>query len=765
MAPIDLLDLFCTISIKDEYSDGINSASTSVSNFSDKLKSGLATAAKAGAAAIGAASAAVTAFAKSSVDTGKEFDSAVSQLAATMGTTVDQIQELRDKAQEMGAATSFSATEAAEGLNILAMAGLSASEQIEGINTVLDLAAAGALSMESAASYAVGAVKGFGDEISNVQYYADLMAKGATLANTSVQGLGEAMSTSAATAASYGQTAESVTLALLRLADQNVTGTEASTALNRAMADLYAPTDSAKTALSALGVSVYDSAGNARDLNDVVNDLSAALSGMSAEQATAYKSTIFTTQGLSAFNKMAVSSEDTIARFSEGLDNAFGSAAAQAATQLDNLAGDMTIFQSAMEGAQIILSDKLTPSLREFVQFGTEGVGKISTAFQEGGLSGAMDAFSEVLGDGLTMILNKVPEFLEAGGQLLLAIGNGMVSSIGQVAPVLMEAALAFMSNLGAYLKENLPALLQSGLEMLDEFTGSLRENAGVLVDAALEFAKNLAAGLAAGIPTIIEQVPGIVSNIANIINDNAPKMLAAAAEIIGQLAIGLIAAIPTLIANLPEIIAAIWNVITAVNWISLGSNIIQGIGNGIKSMGSFAKSSMETIKTALKDGISKLPETFLEIGKNIIQGLINGVKSMASTAVQAVKDVGGSIVSSVTDFLGIHSPSTVFADIGKYMVLGLEKGWEDNFDLVKSDITNSLDFGTANVDFASSGLGMSSAGIINSVSAAGADETGGTTTINLVLQDGSKIASWQLPYLIKAAQAAGTPIASGQYA
>lgn len=382
------------------------------------------------------------------------------------------------------------------------------------------------------------------------------------------------------------------------------------------------------------------------------------------------------------------------------------------------------------------------------------------------GLIGALPelaaAVPEIVSSLSAAISESLPELTAAGTQLLSMLAAGVMTGI----PLLAETAAGILVQLGQYLKENLPTLLQSGLEMLDEFTGSLRENAGVLVDAALEFAKNLAVGLAAGIPTIIEQVPGIVSNIANIINDNAPKMLSAAAEIIGQLVIGLLAAIPTLVANIPEIVTAIWNVITAVNWVNLGANIIQGIGNGIKSMGSFAKSSMETIKTALKDGVSKLPETFLEIGKNIIQGLIDGVKSMASAAVQAVKDVGGSIVSSITDFLGIHSPSTVFADIGKYMILGLEKGWEDNFGLVKSDITNSLDFGTANVDFASSGLGMSSAGIINSVSSGFAESSGiGNATFVLQLENGSKIASWLLSDLIKAGAANGTPIASGQYA
>lgn len=342
-------------------------------------------------AAIGTA---VVAAFKSCVSEGMEFDSAMSQLAATMGVTTDEIGDLRDVAQEMGATTAFSATEAAEGLNILAMAGLSAEEQTAVLGDVLNLASAGALSLEDAASYVTGTIKGFGSSMDDASYYADLMAKGATLANTDVNGLGEALSQSAATASSYGQTADSVTLSLLKLAEQNVTGSEAATALNRAMADLYTPTDSAKTALEELGVACYDESGAARDFNDIVDELSGALAGMDDEQANAYKSTIFTTQGLSAFNKMCATSTDKTDEFKTALADIGGSAAQQAETQLDNLAGDITLFQSAVSGLKIAVSDGLTPALRGIVQVGTGVVTGLTSIVE--GITGLPETISGI---------------------------------------------------------------------------------------------------------------------------------------------------------------------------------------------------------------------------------------------------------------------------------------------------------------------------------------------------------------------------------
>ena len=160
------------------------------------------------------------------------FQAEMSQVAATMGTTTGAVSDLSDYAKEMGATTSFTAQQSAEGLNILAMAGLNAQEQISGLPVVLDLAAAGGMDLAQSAGYITTTVKAFGDSMDNANYYADLMAKGATMANTNVSQLGEALATAGATANGYSQSADSVTLSLLRLAEQGKTGAEAGTMLN-----------------------------------------------------------------------------------------------------------------------------------------------------------------------------------------------------------------------------------------------------------------------------------------------------------------------------------------------------------------------------------------------------------------------------------------------------------------------------------------------------------------------------------------------------
>lgn len=645
------MELFVTLAIKDTaYKQGLKDAEGNASSSTSKIGGAFKAVGKVAKTAMVAGSAAAVAFTKTSIDAGMNFDTAMSQVAATMGTTVDKIGNVKAKAEEMGRTTKYTATEAAEGMNILAQAGLSADEQISGIGTVLNLASAGAMSLEESASYTSGAVKGFGDSMSNASYYADLMAKGATLANTDVRGLGEAFSGSAATAKNYGQAADSVTLSLLRLAEQNVTGSEASTALNRAMADLYTPADDASKALDQLGVSAYKSNGEAKDFNDLVDELNGSLQGMTAEQKNNALATIFTTQGLQAFNKMTASSDATVQKFWKGIQDSSGSAAQQAATQLDNLQGDITLLSSATEGLQLAFYNTFSGTIRGAIKGITSEVSGLAEAMESGGISGALSKLAQ---DAINFS-GQLPGLTKIGGDLI----NGLISSVTQNSGSITTAVSQLLNNLASTIStglnvftsvgvnllttiangmtQGIPTFSGQALPMLTQFTESLRSNAGKLINAGLTLIQNIAQGLINSIPVLIAYVPTIITNLAGIINDNAPKILATGVTIITNLAIGLVLAIPLLIANLPKIITAIVSVFTAFNWFSLGKNIVTGIIKGVKNLPSLlkgvAKNAVNGFKGAFKgNGI-------LSAVKGAFTKIPSAVKSIFTKAVSLVK-------------------------------------------------------------------------------------------------------------------------------
>ena len=419
---------------------------------------------KAGASAMGN-------LGKAAIEVGKNFETSMSQVAATMGITNEQIEAgsqdfemLKAKAKEMGATTKYTASEAAEGLNILAMAGLSAEEACASIGDVMALAGAGAMSLEQSATYVTGAVKGFNDEMENAGKYADIMAKGATMANTDVAGLGEALSRASSNATAYNQSVESTSVALLRLAEQNVTGAEAATALSRVMADLYTPTDKAADALEKLGIATYDEHGNARDLNDVVDDLNMALSGLSDEEKLAYENTIFTTFGMKGFQKMCVSSTDTVDKFKKGIAEAGGSAMQQFATQTNNLEGKLAILNSALEATGIAIYEVFEDSMKHSADSATDAVDKLHDAIENGALGDSLKRLAEAAGelldkmielgadalppliDGLTFLIDHVPMLI---GGIAGYEGAMAALKLAQVAATVAQQGLnaAIMSN------------------------------------------------------------------------------------------------------------------------------------------------------------------------------------------------------------------------------------------------------------------------------------------------------------------------------
>lgn len=655
------MELFVTLAIKDTaYKQGLKDAEGNASSSTSKIGGAFKSVGKVAKTAMAAGSAAAVAFTKTSTDAGMSFDSAMSQVAATMGTTVDKIGDVKAKAEEMGRTTKYTATEAAEGMNILAQAGLSADEQISGIGTVLNLASAGAMSLEESASYTAGAVKGFGDTMSNASYYADLMAKGATLANTDVRGLGEAFSGSAATAKNYGQAADGVTLSLLRLAEQNVTGSEASTALNRAMADLYTPTDDASKALNQLGVSAYEANGEAKNFNDLVDELNGSLQGMTAEQKNNALATIFTTQGLQAFNKMTASSDATVQKFWKGIQDSSGSAAQQAATQLDNLKGDITLLSSATEGLELGFYNTFSGTIRGAIKGVTSEVSGLAEAMESGGISGALSklaqdaiSFSGQL-PGLTkiggdLINGLISSVTQNSGSITTAVGqllNNLASTISTGLNVFTSVGVNLLTTIASGMTQGIPTFLGQALPMLTQFTESLRSNAGKLINAGLTLIQNIAQGLINSIPVLIAYVPTIITNLAGIINDNAPKILATGITIITNLAIGLVRAIPLLIANLPKIITAIVSVFTAFNWFSLGKNIVTGIIKGVKNLPSLLKGAAKNAVNGFKGAFKG--NGILSAVKGAFTKIPSAVKSIFTKAVSLVKSFPGRFKSTL---------------------------------------------------------------------------------------------------------------------
>lgn len=359
------------------------------------------------------------------VKTTLNFDDAMSQVAATMGLTVGQMKEtqvstdgfsgsLRDLAIEMGSKTSFSATQAAEALNYMALAGYDAQTSAEMLPGVLNLAAAGNMDLANASDMLTDSQSALGLSMEETQAMIDKMAKTSSKSNTSVEQLGAAILTVGGTAKSMAGGTTELNAVLGVLADNGVKGAEGGTALRNILLSLGSPTDKAAKALEDLGVSVYDAQGNMRDLRELMPEMAGALDKLTGEERTQALASIFNKRDLKSVNALLATSKDRFNELSGAIDNSGGAAAQMAETQLNNLKGSLTILKSALEGMGISVGDVLTPYIRSFAEFITGLV----TKFNE--LSPAAQKIITFVGLGVAALGPLV--FI--GGSFVTILGN-----------------------------------------------------------------------------------------------------------------------------------------------------------------------------------------------------------------------------------------------------------------------------------------------------------------------------------------------------
>ena len=316
-----------------------------------------------------------------------------------------------------------------------------------------------------------------------------------------------------------------------------------------------------------------------------------------------------------------------------------------------------------------------------------------------GQFSGGMEAASHTT-QGLISTLQDNARALV--GEVFQPISDGL---LGQVLPGAIEA----ISSLTTAFRENgISGMIEAAGGIVGSAIGEFTNALPQFVSAAVEIVKSLVNGINDSLPKIAEGAVTTVNTLADGIIDMLPDIIATGLKLIVALANSLITHLPQLVVKIPEIIFA----------------IVEGFSAGIPDI--------------------------IDIGKNIVSGIWEGIQSMASWIEDKVSGFIGGIVDNVKGVLGIHSPSRVFAGIGENMALGLGEGWDDEYGRISKNIKSGLDFGTASVDFASSGLGISSAGIINSMGYGknGGMNVPGSIELKLTSEDGQIFGRWMVPFI-----------------
>lgn len=803
---MDLFDLAIKISIDaDEAMNGI-------SNFSGKMKSAFGTAAKVGAAAIGAASAAVTAFGKSSIEAGISFDSAMSKVAAISGAAGENFDALRDKAREMGSQTKFSATESAEALTYMAMAGWKTEDMLNGIEGIMNLAASSGENLASTSDIVTDALTAFGLAAQDSGHFADVLAAASSNANTNVSMLGESFKYVAPVAGAMKYSVEDTSIALGLMANSGIKASQAGTALRTLLTNMAKPTDNMAAAMEQVGISLQNSEGEMYSFMEIMQQLRNGfsdlkmseeeyLSGISnleeelksgkiteekfneaqkilfenaygSEKAMKAETAAMLAgkEGMSGLLAIINASEEDFAKLTGSIYSASGvmvktadgsiipmndalesgveiiekyngAAESMATVMENNLEGDIKKAQSALGELQITLSDQLTPSFQEFVKFGSSGVSRITEAFKEKGLSGALDEFGDVLSEGLEKINKNIPDFTDTAVHLLSEIGGAIVDNV----PVLFNSLTQLVDKSVDFIVKNGPTLIESAVKILVDMATALTDpkNLDHMLDSALSIVQSLADGIIKAIPVLIECLHQIITNIVEFLLGAIPKITETGFDLlvslvadlpkiifsinaaIPKIVSGLIGAVTSsipkfveigfkfftsLIKRLPEMIDNIVqgtkNVLesiisTVVGFFSkmfsigfdLFSSLADGIGNSISIISSVVNEVGETIKNIFSGIISSA----LTWGKDLIDNFVGGIKNSVGKVGDAVKGVGDKIKGLIgfSEPEDPESPLHNFHTFAPDMMELFAKGVRDNTHLITDQIEKSFDFGS----------------------------------------------------------------------
>lgn len=523
--------------------------------------------------------------AQSSVGVGMTFDASMSQVAATMGTTVDQISNLTKVAKEMGSTTKFTATQAADALNYLALAGYDANKAAEVLPSVLNLAAAGGMDLAYASDLVTDAMASLNLEANkqNVDDFGNKLAMAASKANANVSQLGEAILTVGGTAANLKGGTTELTTALGLLANVGIKSAEGGTHLRNIILALQSPTDDAAKKMQALGLQVYDAQGNMRGLDEILGDLNAAMQGMTQGQKDSIINQLFNKTDLAAVNGLLAAQGEQWDTLAAQIDAADGAMGQMAETQIDNLQGAMTILSSAFEGLQLAVYDELEPTLTDVVKWGTDCISQLSTALTEGGPEAMMQAAGSILSDLASGIAEQLPGLMTTGVEIITQLAEDIVAAT----PAMLDTAAEVLGALVQGIIDAIPDLITSATEVVTGFVDYLGDNADAIVDAGVQIMESLVTGIANNLPALITSAAGLIAEFAAALIEHLPDILSCGAELLATLAQGIIRSLENLaeaaLACIAKLIG-VWDG-SMDEWGHIGENIVQGIINGIAGL------------------------------------------------------------------------------------------------------------------------------------------------------------------------------------
>lgn len=639
----------------------------------------------------------VTALGTASVKTAADFESAMSKVVAVSGATGSDLEALTKKAREMGSKTKFSASEAAEAMNYMAMAGWKTEDMLSGIEGVMNLAAASGEDLATTSDIVTDALTAFGLSAQDSGHFADVLAAASSNANTNVSMMGETFKYCAPIAGALGFSVEDTAEAIGLMANAGIKSTQAGTSLRTIMTNLSGEVKICGENIGEVTVATTNADGSMRDLSDILADCRTVFSGLSESEKAAAAESLVGKNAMSGFLALMNAGEGDIAKLSGAIDNCNGAAQSMADTMNNNLEGQLTILKSQLQELAISFGEILLPAVKKIV----------------GWVQGFIDVLNS-LPDGVKETIVTVALIAAALGPVLIIIGK-IITAVGtimtivpKVVGVIKAVKTAFLS-LNATMLANPIVLIIAAIAALvaafiylwnncDEFRQfwidlweSIKEIAVAVWEAlkeffvaAWEFIKTTAetvwkalagffTGLWEGIKntftTVVNAISTFLSTMWNTIKSVAETIWNAISTFFTTIWNGIKTVVTTVVTAISTFLATAWNTIKTVIsavlnaiktvfstvWNAIKNvvtTVVNGIKNTITTVWNGIKNTVTTVVNAIKTAVSTAFSAMWNGIKNTISGIYNTIKNGFTNAVNFIKNLASSAFSWGADII-----------------------------------------------------------------------------------------------------------------
>lgn len=636
---------------------------------------------------VSVASAAVTGLGVAAVKTAADFDSAMANVAAISGATGDDLQALRDKAREMGEKTKFSASEAADAMSYMAMAGWKTGDMLSGIEGIMNLAAASGEDLAATSDIVTDALTAFGLTAEDSAHFADILAAASSNANTNVSMMGETFKYCAPVAGALGYSAEDVAEAIGLMGNAGIKSTQAGTALRTMMTKLQGELKLSGEALGEVTIQTANADGSMRELSDILADCRTAFSKMSESEAAAAAETLVGKNAMSGFLALMNSAPGDIDKLRNAIENCDGSAEDMAAIMQDNLNGQLTILKSQLEELAISFGEMLMPVIRKVVSAVQGFVDKLNnmdeaqrkTIITIGLVIAALGPFLVILGTVISTVGKSMRAYASAAKgikKLMVAVksGTGIFGKLGAAIGGISAPVLAIVAVI---------AVLAAAFAHLWKTNDGFRENIIATWTQIKETVSNFCQGIVDRLNSLGFEFSSI-TEVLKAVWDGFCNLLGPVFEGAFRFISDTLSTVLDVILNTVDFFIAVFSGDWEGAWEAV-KNIFSSIWNGLVS---WFTNILETIKGVLDVALGWIGSSWEQVWsgvKNFFTNIWNSIKSFISNTINAISATISNVINGIKTTV-----SNVFNSI-KTTINNIFNGIKDTATTVWNAIKNAI--------------------------------------------------------------------------